>query len=63
MLHPFMTEELARQRRATLHAQSHNQRLAHQLQLKARTDPARDRFAATAQTLARQVHALVARAT
>jgi hypothetical protein len=38
MLHPFMTEELARQRRATLHAQSHNQRLAHQLQLKARTD-------------------------
>ena len=63
MLHPYMTAELVRQRRAALEAQSHNQRLAHQLPPRTRTDPERGRFAVTAQTLARQVRALVARAT
>jgi hypothetical protein len=63
MLHPYMTAELVRQRRAGLDAESRNQRLAHQLPPRARTDPARGRFAATARTLARHVGALVARAT
>ena len=63
MLHPFMTQELVRQRRAAREAQSRNQRLAHQLPPRARTDPARGRFVVTARTLARQVRALVARTT
>ena len=63
MLHPFMTTELVRQRRAALDAEARNQRLIRQLPPRARTDPERGRFAATAQTLARQVRALVARAT
>jgi hypothetical protein len=63
MLHPYMTEELVRQRRAALDAESHNRRLAHQLPPRARSDPARGRFAVTAWTLARHVRALVARAT
>ena len=63
MLHPFMTAELVRQRRAALDAEAHNQRLARQLPPRARTDPERGRFAVTARTLARQVRALVARAT
>ena len=63
MLHPFMTAELVRQRRAALDAEARNQRLIRQLPPRARTDPERGRFAATAQTLAHQVRALVARAT
>jgi hypothetical protein len=63
MLHPFMTAELVRQRRAALDAESHNHRLAHQLPPRARADPARGRFAVTARTFARQVRALVARTT
>lgn len=63
MLHLFMTAELVRQRRAALEAESHNQRLAHQLPPRARTDPERGRFAVTARTFARQVRALVVRTT
>jgi hypothetical protein len=63
MLHPFMTAELVRQRRAALDAESRNQRLVHPLQPRARADPDRGRFAVTAQRIARQVHALLARAT
>jgi hypothetical protein len=63
MLHPYMTAELVRQLRADLEAEARNQRLIRQLPPRARTDPERGRFAATAQTLARQVRALVARAT
>jgi hypothetical protein len=63
MLHPFITAELARQRRAALDAESRNQRLVRQLQPRARTDPERGRFAVTARTSARQVRARVARAT
>ena len=63
MLHPFMTAELVRQRRAALDAESRNQRLARQLQPRARAGPERGRFAVTARTFARQVRALVARAT
>jgi hypothetical protein len=63
MLHPFMTAELVRQRRAALDAEARNQRLVGQVQSRAHTDPERGRFAATAQTLARHVRALVARTT
>jgi hypothetical protein len=63
MLHPLMTAELVRQRRATLDAESHDKRLVRQLQPQARADPERGRFAVTARTFARQVRALVARAT
>jgi hypothetical protein len=63
MLHPFMTAELVRQRRAALEAEAHNQRVVRQLHLRARTDPEPGRFAATARTLAGQVRALRARAT
>jgi hypothetical protein len=63
MLHPFITQELVRQRRAALDAEARHQRVVRQLQLRTPTDPECGRFAATAQTLARQVRALVARAT
>jgi hypothetical protein len=62
-MHPYMTAELVRQLRAGLDAEARNQRVVRQLQLGTPTDPGRGRFAATAQTLARQVRALVARAT
>jgi hypothetical protein len=63
MLHPFMTQELVRQHRAALDAESRNQRLTRQLQHRARAGPERGRFAGTARTFARQVRALVVRAT
>ena len=63
MLHPFITAELVRQRRAALDAESRNQRLLRQLQPQSRGDPERRRFAAVAQTFARQVRALMARTT
>jgi hypothetical protein len=63
MLHPFMTAELARQRRAALAAEAGNQRRIRQRPPRAHTDPERGRFAAPARTLAHRVRALVARAT
>jgi hypothetical protein len=63
MLYPYLTAELVRQRRAALEAASRNQRPPRQRPPRARTAPEHGRFAATARTLARQVHALVARAT
>jgi hypothetical protein len=63
MLHPHMTAELVRQRRAALDAEAGNQRLIRQLQPTARTDPERGRFDTTARTLAGHVRAMVARAT
>lgn len=63
MLHPFMTAELVRQRRAGLEAESRNQRVIRQLHPRTPTDPARSRFATTARTLAHQVRALATRAT
>jgi hypothetical protein len=63
MLHPFMTEELVRQRRTALEAESRDQRLARQLQPRVRAVTERGRFAIPAQTLARHVRALLARAT
>jgi hypothetical protein len=62
-MHPFMTAELVRQRRAALEAEAHNQRVVRQLHLPTPTGPKRARFAATARTLAHQVRAVVARAT
>jgi hypothetical protein len=41
MLHPHMTAELVRQRRAALDAEAGNQRLVRQLQPIARPDPER----------------------
>ena len=63
MLHPVMTEELVRQRRAALEGEARNQRVVRQLPPRTPTDPERGLFAATARTLARQVRGLVARAT
>jgi hypothetical protein len=63
MLHPFMTEELVRQRRTALEAESRNQPLARQLQPRVRAVTERGRFAITAQTFARHVRALLARST
>jgi hypothetical protein len=63
MLHPFMTQELVRQRRAALDAESRDERLGRQLQPPTRTDPERGRLAVVAQTFARQVRALMARPT
>jgi hypothetical protein len=63
MPHPFMTAELVRQRRAALDAEARTQQVVRQLHLRTHTDPEPGRFAATARTLARQVRALVARAT
>jgi hypothetical protein len=60
MLHPFMTAELVRQRRAALDAESRTQRLVRQRPPRARADPERGRFALTAQTFARHVRALLA---
>jgi hypothetical protein len=62
MLHPFMTEELVAQRRATLHAEASQARLAGQLGSRARGDPERAWFAIAARILLRQVRAMVARA-
>ena len=59
-MHPYLTAELVRQLRAGLEAESRNQRLIRQLPPRARTDPERGRFAATARTVARQVRAMVA---
>jgi hypothetical protein len=60
MLHPFTTQELVAQRRATLHAEASQARRAGQLGPRARGDPARPRFAFAALTLLRQVRAMVA---
>jgi hypothetical protein len=62
MLHPFTTEQLVGQRRAALHAEASQARLAGQLRPRAREDPKRARLAIAARTLARQVRAAVARA-
>jgi hypothetical protein len=62
MLHPFMTEELAHQRRAALNAESRNERLARQVQAPARADPESRRFVLMARMFARHVRAVVARA-
>ena len=63
MLHPFITAELARQRRAALDAESRNQRLVRQLQPRTRADPESGRRVPTARTVAAHVRALVARTT
>jgi hypothetical protein len=63
MLHPFMTQESVRRRRAALDAEARNQRVVHQLQLGTHTEPRARPVRRNARTLARQVRALVARAT
>jgi hypothetical protein len=62
-MHPFMTAELVRQRRAALNADSRNERLVRQLPSRARADPESGRLGPTARTFARHLRALVARAT
>ena len=44
MSHPYMTEELVAQRRAALHAEASQARLAGQLRPRTRGDPDRPRF-------------------
>ena len=63
MLHPYMTAELVRERRAALDAESCNERLRRDLQPRTRADPERRRLAVVARTFARQVRALMARTT
>jgi|Tabmets5t2r1_1033131.scaffolds.fasta_scaffold45175_3 hypothetical protein len=63
MPHPSMTHELVRERRAALDAEARNQRRIRQLPPRARADPERRRFAATARILAGRVRALMARTT
>jgi hypothetical protein len=62
MLHPYTTEALVDQRRAALHAEASHARLAGQIRPQARGDPKRARFTIAAQTVFRQVRAMVARA-
>ena len=62
MLHPFTTQELVAQRRAALHAEASQARLAGQLEPSARGDPERPRFAIAARSLLRQFRGIVARA-
>jgi hypothetical protein len=62
MLHPYTTEELVAQRRASLHAEASHARLAGQIRPRARGDPKRARFTIAARTFVRQVRAMVARA-
>jgi hypothetical protein len=62
MLHPYVTEELVGQRRAALHAEASDARLAGQIRPWARGDPERARFTIAARTIVRQVRAMVARA-
>jgi hypothetical protein len=62
-MHPYLTAELVRQRRAALAAEARNQPVVRQRQLRSHTDPERGRLAATARTVAHQVRALVACAT
>ena len=61
MSHPYTTEALVEQRRATLHAEASHARLAGQLRPRARGDPKRARFTIAARTFVRQVRALVTR--
>ena len=61
MSHPYTTEALVDQRRATLHAEASQARLASQLRPRARGDPKRARFTITARTVVRQVRAMVTR--
>jgi hypothetical protein len=61
MLHPFTTEELVGQRRAALHAEASQRRLAGQLRSRARRDPERTWLVLAARSLVRQVRAMVAR--
>ena len=63
MPHPYITQELVRQRRATLKTEPRNQRPTRQLQHQAPTNPEHGRLAITAQTLARQARTLIARPT
>jgi hypothetical protein len=61
MMHPYTTEELVGQRRATLHAEASRGRLAGQIRRRARGDPERARAANGARILVRQLRAMVAR--
>ncbi len=58
MLHPFMTQELVRQRRAALDAEARTRRPGRHPQPRTRAAPGRGRLAVAAQTFARQLRAL-----
>jgi hypothetical protein len=62
MSHPFLTQELVNQRRAALHAEATQARLAVQLRPGVGDDAERAWLASAAQILVRQVRAIVARA-
>jgi hypothetical protein len=60
-MHPYMTEQLVRDRRAALDAEARGGRLARRVVRPARTDLRRPRLTLTARALARRVRGLVAR--
>jgi hypothetical protein len=59
-MHPYMTEQLVRDRRATLDAEARGGRLARRVETRARTEHGRRRVTLTARAFARRVRGLVA---
>jgi hypothetical protein len=60
-MHPYMTEQLVRDRQATLDAEARGGRLARRVETRAEALPGRRRVTLTARAFARRVRGLVAR--
>jgi hypothetical protein len=60
-MHPYMTEQLVRDRRAALDAEAHGARLVRRAERPARAEHGRRRVTATARAFAHRVRGLVAR--
>ena len=60
-MHPYMTEQLVRDRRAALDAEARGGRHARRVALTARADHGRRRGTLTARAFARRIRGLVAR--
>jgi hypothetical protein len=60
-MHPYMTEQLVRDRRAALDAEAHGERLVRPVETRAKAHGGRRRITLTARTFARRVRGLVAR--
>jgi hypothetical protein len=59
-MHPYMTEQLVRDRRAALDAEARGGRLTRRVETRARTEHGRRRVTLTARAFARRVRGLVA---
>jgi hypothetical protein len=60
-MHPYMTEQLVRDRRVALDAEARGERLVRPVESRAEAHRGRRRITLTARTFARRVHGLVAR--